>query len=198
MIKILEKAFALLEKAQLYELLFPFSKIILKYYHATKSYSRVSHTHKRLGIAADQIKETGEYYENQSDAWISPLPGIDKRCFGSFFRVAFYGKLFGALNNAEFVYKVKIESCYNSHKYIFFKESAFSKLNEISNRLETFYTNMYGEGNVVVLKDSKPVQLEKLNPEKAYIQITFVDVYLSDNEKMERTTYFTRRNNVNR
>ncbi|CCD71357.1 C2 DOCK-type domain-containing protein [Caenorhabditis elegans] len=181
-IKILEKAFALLEKAQLYELLFPFSKIILKYYHATKSYSRVSHTHKRLGIAADQIKETGEYYENQSDAWISPLPGIDKRCFGSFFRVAFYGKLFGALNNAEFVYK----------------ESAFSKLNEISNRLETFYTNMYGEGNVVVLKDSKPVQLEKLNPEKAYIQITFVDVYLSDNEKMERTTYFTRRNNVNR
>ncbi|KAF1748268.1 hypothetical protein GCK72_024735 [Caenorhabditis remanei] len=182
LVKILEKSFSLLEKAQLYELLFPFSKIILNYCHATKSYSRVAHIHKRLSIAADQIKETGDFYENQSDPWLSPLPGIDKRCFGTFFRLAFYGKLFGELHNKEFVYK----------------EPAFTKLNEISGRLETFYTNMYGEGNVVVLKDSRPVEMDKLKPDKAYIQITFVDVFLSDNERMERSTYFERRNNVNR
>ncbi|ULT83041.1 hypothetical protein L3Y34_012341 [Caenorhabditis briggsae] len=180
LVKILEKAFSLLEKAQLYELLFPFSKVILDYCHETRSYSRVSHIHKRLSIAAEQIKETGEFYENQSDPWLSPLPGIDKRCFGTFFRVAFYGKLFGELNEKEFVYK----------------ESAFSKLNEISSRLEIFYTSTYGEDNVIVLKDSKPVDVRKLNPEKAYIQITFVDVYLADNEKMERLSYFERRNNV--
>ncbi|CAB3399746.1 unnamed protein product [Caenorhabditis bovis] len=182
LLKILEKTFSLLEKAQLFELLFPFSKILLNYCHAAKSYSRASYIHKRLSHAADQIKETSEFHEHQADAWVSPLPGTDKRCFGTFFRVAFYGKLFKELRDQEFVYK----------------ESAFSKLNEISNRLETFYTGMFGEGNVIVLKDSRPVDVSQLNPEKAYIQITFVDVYLSIDEKMERSTYFDRRNNVNR
>ena len=34
--------------------------------------------------------------------------------------------------------------------------------------------------NLVIIKDSKQVELSKLNPEKAYIQITYVEPYLDN------------------
>lgn len=67
---------------------------------------------------------------------------IDKRCFGTYFRIGFYGSRFGDLNGEEFIYK----------------EPSITKLSEISHRLESFYSERFGgKSYVEVIKDSNNV-----------------------------------------
>merc|ERR1719412_3277888 len=89
-----------------------------------------------------------------------------KRVFGTYFRVGFYGQRFGDLDGEEFIYK----------------EPALTKLPEIACRLETFYGNKFGQDNLIIIKDSKQVELSKLNSDKAYIQVTFAEPYFDNYE----------------
>ncbi len=66
----------------------------------------------------------------------------DKRSFGTYFRVGFYGSRFGDLDGEEFIYK----------------EPAFTKLSEISHRLEAFYADRFGKDVVQLIKDSNTVR----------------------------------------
>uniref|UniRef100_G1N0K2 DOCKER domain-containing protein n=1 Tax=Meleagris gallopavo TaxID=9103 RepID=G1N0K2_MELGA len=100
--------------------------------------------------------------------------------FGTYFRVGFYGSKFGDLDEQEFVYK----------------EPAITKLPEISHRLEGFYGQCFGEDSVEVIKDSAPVDKRKLDPNKAYIQITFVEPYFDEYEMKDRVTYFEKNFNL--
>uniref|UniRef100_A0A8C6GW21 Dedicator of cytokinesis 8 n=1 Tax=Mus spicilegus TaxID=10103 RepID=A0A8C6GW21_MUSSI len=105
-----------------------------------------------------------------------------KRMFGTYFRVGFYGSRFGDLDEQEFVYK----------------EPAITKLPEISHRLEGFYGQCFGAEFVEVIKDSTPVDKTKLDPNKAYIQITFVEPYFDEYEMKDRVTYFEKNFNLRR
>uniref|UniRef100_A0A452S9G3 Dedicator of cytokinesis 7 n=1 Tax=Ursus americanus TaxID=9643 RepID=A0A452S9G3_URSAM len=105
-----------------------------------------------------------------------------KRMFGTYFRVGFYGTKFGDLDEQEFVYK----------------EPAITKLAEISHRLEGFYGERFGEDVVEVIKDSNPVDKCKLGPNKAYIQITYVEPYFDTYEMKDRITYFDKNYNLRR
>uniref|UniRef100_A0A8C3TMM6 Dedicator of cytokinesis 7 n=1 Tax=Chelydra serpentina TaxID=8475 RepID=A0A8C3TMM6_CHESE len=105
-----------------------------------------------------------------------------KRMFGTYFRVGFYGTKFGDLDEQEFVYK----------------EPAITKLAEISHRLEGFYGERFGEDVVEVIKDSNPVDKCKLDPNKAYIQITYVEPYFDTYEMKDRITYFDKNYNLRR
>ncbi|GAB1302291.1 Dedicator of cytokinesis protein 8 [Apodemus speciosus] len=105
-----------------------------------------------------------------------------KRMFGTYFRVGFYGSKFGDLDEQEFVYK----------------EPAITKLPEISHRLEGFYGQCFGTEFVEVIKDSAPVDKTKLDPNKAYIQITFVEPYFDEYEMKDRVTYFEKNFNLRR
>uniref|UniRef100_A0A2K6FIJ3 Dedicator of cytokinesis 8 n=2 Tax=Propithecus coquereli TaxID=379532 RepID=A0A2K6FIJ3_PROCO len=105
-----------------------------------------------------------------------------KRMFGTYFRVGFYGSKFGDLDEQEFVYK----------------EPAITKLPEISHRLEGFYGQCFGAEFVEVIKDSTPVDKSKLDPNKAYIQITFVEPYFDEYEMKDRVTYFEKNFNLRR
>ncbi|XP_005089591.1 dedicator of cytokinesis protein 7 isoform X1 [Aplysia californica] len=97
-----------------------------------------------------------------------------KRIFGTYFRVGFYGAKFGDLDGEEFIYK----------------EQMITKLPEISHRLESFYGERFGHDFVEIVKDSNTVEKDKLDPEKAYIQITYVEPYFDMYEYKERITYF--------
>ncbi|KAM5232984.1 dedicator of cytokinesis protein 6 isoform 10-T10 [Hipposideros larvatus] len=99
-----------------------------------------------------------------------------QRVFGTYFRVGFYGARFGDLDEQEFVYK----------------EPSITKLAEISHRLEEFYTERFGEDVVEIIKDSNPVDKTKLDPQKAYIQITYVEPHFDTYELKDRVTYFDR------
>ncbi|NP_001277565.1 dedicator of cytokinesis protein 7 isoform 1 [Mus musculus] len=105
-----------------------------------------------------------------------------KRMFGTYFRVGFYGTKFGDLDEQEFVYK----------------EPAITKLAEISHRLEGFYGERFGEDVLEVIKDSNPVDKCKLDPNKAYIQITYVEPFFDTYEMKDRITYFDKNYNLRR
>uniref|UniRef100_W5MSP2 Dedicator of cytokinesis 8 n=1 Tax=Lepisosteus oculatus TaxID=7918 RepID=W5MSP2_LEPOC len=105
-----------------------------------------------------------------------------KRMFGTYFRVGFYGMKFGDLDEREFIYK----------------EPDITKLPEISHRLENFYSQCFGQDAMEVIKDSAPVDKAKLNPKKAYIQITFVEPYFDEYEMKDRLTNFEKNFNLRR
>lgn len=103
-----------------------------------------------------------------------------KRLFGTYFRVGFYGSRFGDLDQQEFIYK----------------EPTLTKLSEIFSRLQSFYSERFGQDVVHIIKDSNTVNVETLDPDKAYIQITYVEPYFETYELRQRETYFERNFNI--
>ncbi|KAM4677332.1 dedicator of cytokinesis protein 6 isoform 2-T2 [Discoglossus pictus] len=126
-----------------------------------------SRDYKKLAIVHGKLQDAFNKITNQ-------------RMFGTYFRVGFYGSRFGDLDDQEFVYK----------------EPSITKLAEISHRLEEFYSERFGEGTVQVVKDSNPVDKTKLDPNKAYIQITYVEPYFDTYEFKDRVTYFDKNYNL--
>ena len=49
---------------------------------------------------------------------------------------------------------------------------------------------------MIIIKDSKNVELNKLNPDKAYIQITYVEPYFDTYELRERVTVYEKNFNI--
>uniref|UniRef100_A0A1B0BZM0 Dedicator of cytokinesis protein 7 n=1 Tax=Glossina palpalis gambiensis TaxID=67801 RepID=A0A1B0BZM0_9MUSC len=111
---------------------------------------------------------------------IAQLQG--KRVFGTYFRVGFYGSKFGDLDQQEFIYK----------------EPTLTKLPEIFSRLQNFYADRFGPDSVHIIKDSNMVDVNGLDPDKAYIQITYVEPYFENYELRHRETYFERNFNIKR
>lgn len=107
---------------------------------------------------------------------------LGKRLFGTYFRVGFYGSKFGDLDQQEFVYK----------------EPTLTKLSEIFSRLQNFYSDRFGPDVVHIIKDSNLVNVTTLDPDKAYIQITYVEPYFETYELRQRETYFERNFNISK
>ncbi|XP_023572954.1 dedicator of cytokinesis protein 6 isoform X1 [Octodon degus] len=124
--------------------------------------------YKKLAAVHGKLQEAFTKIMHQSSGW--------ERVFGTYFRVGFYGARFGDLDEQEFVYK----------------EPSITKLAEISHRLEEFYTERFGDDIVEIIKDSNPVDKSKLDPQKAYIQITYVEPHFDTYELKDRVTYFDR------
>ncbi|XP_046704135.1 dedicator of cytokinesis protein 7 isoform X16 [Silurus meridionalis] len=129
---------------------------------------------KKLATIHGKLQEAFGKIVHQSTGW--------ERMFGTYFRVGFYGSKFGDLDEQEFVYK----------------EPAITKLAEISHRLEGFYGERFGEDQVEVIKDSNPVDKCKLDPNKAFVQITYVEPYFDTYEMKDRITYFDKNYNLRR
>ncbi|XP_060697150.1 dedicator of cytokinesis protein 8 isoform X2 [Hemiscyllium ocellatum] len=128
------------------------------------------------------VNKLAYIHEKLKKAFESITAKGSKRMFGTYFRVAFYGAKFGDLDEQEYIYK----------------EPAITKLPEISHRLEAFYGQCFGDAAVEVIKDSSPVEKGKLDPNKAYIQITFVEPFFDDYEMKDRVTYFEKNFNLRR
>ncbi|NXO05322.1 DOCK8 protein, partial [Rhinopomastus cyanomelas] len=163
LVGLLEQAAELFSTGQLYETVNEVYKIVTPILEAHRDFRKLAFTHSKLQKAFDSIIHKGQ-----------------KRMFGTYFRVGFYGSKFGDLDEQEFVYK----------------EPAITKLPEISHRLEGFYGQCFGEDAVEVIKDSAPVDKRKLDPNKAYIQITFVEPYFDEYEMKNRVTYFEKNFNL--
>ncbi|XP_035472282.2 dedicator of cytokinesis protein 7 isoform X3 [Scophthalmus maximus] len=127
---------------------------------------------KKLATVHGKLQDAFNKVYNQSSGW--------ERMFGTYFRVGFYGCRFGDLDEQEFVYK----------------EPSITKLAEISHRLEEFYSEKFGDEVVEIIKDSSPVDRTKLDPNKAYLQITYVEPYFDTYELKERITYFDKNYNL--
>jgi S-adenosylmethionine:diacylglycerol 3-amino-3-carboxypropyl transferase len=63
---------------------------------------------------------------------------------------------------------------------------------------QNFYAERFGTQNIVIIKDSNAVDMSTLDPEKAYIQITYVEPYFEAYELRHRVTYFDRNFNMSK
>ncbi len=154
-----------------------------RYFNQAGMYEMVNEVYKPglpIAEASRDFKKLTEIHKDLYEAFknIDRLQG--RRIFGTYFRVGFYGARFGDLDGEEYIYK----------------EKALAKLPEIAHRLENFYGEKFGKENVVIIKDSKQVELSKLNAEKAYIQITYVEPYFDNFELRDRITVFERNFNI--
>uniref|UniRef100_A0A452HAP2 Dedicator of cytokinesis 8 n=1 Tax=Gopherus agassizii TaxID=38772 RepID=A0A452HAP2_9SAUR len=103
LVGLLEQAAELFSTGGLYETVNEVYKIVIPILEAHRDFRKLTSTHSKLQKAFDSIINKGQ-----------------KRMFGTYFRVGFYGSKFGDLDEQEFVYK----------------EPAITKLPEISHRLE--------------------------------------------------------------
>ncbi|XP_048256489.1 dedicator of cytokinesis protein 7-like isoform X1 [Haliotis rufescens] len=165
LVGLLEQTASSFTMAGMYEAVNEVYKILLPIHEASRDYKKLAHIHQKLQ----------ESFNN-----VIRMEG--KRIFGTYFRVGFYGSLFGDLDGEEFIYK----------------EPAITKLPEISHRLESFYGDRFGYDVVSTVKDSNTVEKEKLDPAKAYIQITYVEPYFDMYEYRDRITYFDKNYNIKR
>lgn len=63
---------------------------------------------------------------------------------------------------------------------------------------KNFYADRFGAENIHIIKDSNAVDVSTLDPEKAYIQITYVEPYFEFFELRHRETYFERNFNISK
>ncbi|XP_027052730.1 dedicator of cytokinesis protein 7-like, partial [Pocillopora damicornis] len=132
--------------------------------------------------AKRDYKKLTQVHQRLSEAFGKIIQTEGKRMLGTYFRVGFYGSKFGDLDGEEYIYK----------------EPAITKLPEVSHRLQAFYGDKFGHDVLEVIKDSNAVEQDKLNPEKAYIQLTYVDPYFDEYELKDRITYFDKNFNLRR
>ena len=61
---------------------------------------------------------------------------------------------------------------------------------------QSFYSDKFGKDNLIIIKDSKNVEVNKLNADKAYIQVTYVEPFFDTYELRERVTVYERNFNI--
>ena len=102
MIGLLEEASELFHKAQLFEAVSEVYKIVLPIHEAHRNHSELEKIHLKLSDCYKEIISRGEH-----------------RFLGTYFRVGYYGLIFGDMDRQEFIYK----------------EAALTRLGEFSLRL---------------------------------------------------------------
>ncbi|KAJ5076990.1 dedicator of cytokinesis dock [Anaeramoeba ignava] len=107
---------------------------------------------------------------------------IQNRGFGAFYRVAFYGDFFADLDPNQFIYR----------------EPDFTHLFTLAEKLTKQYERSFGTGNVEIIQKSQDVDPKKLQPNRAYLQITSVEPYFSDEENIPRVSRFQRSFNLSK
>ena len=110
---------------------------------------------------------------------LAAIPETTDRLFGQYFRVAFYGRVFGEQDGCTFVYH----------------EKGLTHLYEFSTTLIEANQKMFGT-TIELIKESGKVDRSKLNESQGYIQITSIKPYFSKEELRTRTTSYEMNHNI--
>ncbi|CAF4213473.1 unnamed protein product, partial [Rotaria sp. Silwood2] len=129
-IGLMEQAAVFLTHAHMYEAVNNIYHVLTPIYEANRDFKKLSQVHSKLHEYFNRILVQG-----------------NKRLFGTYFRVGFYGTKFDELDGQEFIYK----------------EPGITKLAEIASRLESFYIDKFGKTQVEMIKDSNDVNRASLD-----------------------------------
>uniref|UniRef100_A0A673N6B5 Dedicator of cytokinesis protein 10-like n=1 Tax=Sinocyclocheilus rhinocerous TaxID=307959 RepID=A0A673N6B5_9TELE len=156
--------------------------------HISEEYELIAEINKPVIAVFEKrrdFKRLSElYYDiHRSYLKVTEVVHSEKRLFGRYYRVAFYGQgFFEEEESKEFIYK----------------EPKLTGLSEISQRLLKLYSDKFGADNVKMIQDSNKVNPKDLDPRFAYIQVTYVVPYFNEKEQLEKKTDFERHHNINR
>lgn len=155
-------------KSERYELIADVNKPIIAVFEKQRDFKKLSDL----------------YYDiHRSYLKVAEVVNSEKRLFGRYYRVAFYGQgFFEEEEGKEYIYK----------------EPKLTGLSEISQRLLKLYADKFGADNVKIIQDSNKVNPKDLDPKFAYIQVTYVTPFFEEKEIEERKTDFEMHHNINR
>ncbi|KAM9318239.1 dedicator of cytokinesis protein 10 isoform 3-T3 [Pholidichthys leucotaenia] len=155
-------------KSERYELIADINKPVIVVFEKRRDFKRLSEL----------------YYDiHRSYLKVAEVVNSEKRLFGRYYRVAFYGQgFFEEEESKEFIYK----------------EPKLTGLSEISQRLLKLYSDKFGAENVKMIQDSNKVNPKDLDPKFAYIQVTYVVPFFDEKEQQDKRTDFERHHNINR
>ncbi|KAJ0063925.1 hypothetical protein NL108_014441, partial [Boleophthalmus pectinirostris] len=137
------------------------------------------------------------YYDiHRSYLKVTEVVNSEKRLFGRYYRVAFYGQVRHQINYVISKHLGFFEE--EESKEFIYKEPKLTGLSEISQRLLKLYSDKFGADNVKMIQDSNKVNPKDLDPKFAYIQVTYVVPYFDEKEQQEKRTDFERHHNINR
>uniref|UniRef100_A0A8C3BNA9 Dedicator of cytokinesis 10 n=1 Tax=Cairina moschata TaxID=8855 RepID=A0A8C3BNA9_CAIMO len=164
----LELCVEYLWKSERYELIAEVNKPIIAVFEKQRDFKRLSDL----------------YYDiHRSYLKVAEVVNSEKRLFGRYYRVAFYGQgFFEEEEGKEYIYK----------------EPKLTGLSEISQRLLKLYADKFGIDNVKIIQDSNKVNPKDLDPKYAYIQVTYVTPFFDEKEAEDRKTDFEMHHNINR
>ncbi|XP_039343161.1 dedicator of cytokinesis protein 10 isoform X11 [Mauremys reevesii] len=168
LVKQLELCVEYLWKSERYELIAEVNKPIIAVFEKQRDFKRLSDL----------------YYDiHRSYLKVAEVVNSEKRLFGRYYRVAFYGQgFFEEEEGKEYIYK----------------EPKLTGLSEISQRLLKLYADKFGADNVKIIQDSNKVNPKDLDPKYAYIQVTYVTPFFDEKEAEDRKTDFEMHHNINR
>uniref|UniRef100_A0A673SLR3 Dedicator of cytokinesis 10 n=1 Tax=Suricata suricatta TaxID=37032 RepID=A0A673SLR3_SURSU len=155
-------------KSERYELIADVNKPIIAVFEKQRDFKKLSEL----------------YYDiHRSYLKVAEVVNSEKRLFGRYYRVAFYGQgFFEEEEGKEYIYK----------------EPKLTGLSEISQRLLKLYADKFGADNVKIIQDSNKVNPKDLDPKYAYIQVTYVTPFFEEKEIEDRKTDFEMHHNINR
>ncbi|KAL1771152.1 hypothetical protein HispidOSU_031698 [Sigmodon hispidus] len=155
-------------KSERYELIADVNKPIIAVFEKQRDFKKLSDL----------------YYDiHRSYLKVAEVVNSEKRLFGRYYRVAFYGQgFFEEEEGKEYIYK----------------EPKLTGLSEISQRLLKLYADKFGPDNVKIIQDSNKVNPKDLDPKYAYIQVTYVTPFFEEKEIEDRKTDFEMHQNINR
>uniref|UniRef100_F7DG76 Dedicator of cytokinesis 10 n=1 Tax=Ornithorhynchus anatinus TaxID=9258 RepID=F7DG76_ORNAN len=155
-------------KSERYELIADVNKPIIAVFEKQRDFKKLSDL----------------YYDiHRSYLKVAEVVNSEKRLFGRYYRVAFYGQgFFEEEEGKEYIYK----------------EPKLTGLSEISQRLLKLYADKFGADNVKIIQDSNKVNPKDLDPKLAYIQVTYVTPFFEEKEAEDRMTDFEMHHNINR
>nr|XP_045002718.1 dedicator of cytokinesis protein 10 isoform X12 [Jaculus jaculus] len=155
-------------KSERYELIADVNKPIIAVFEKQRDFKKLSDL----------------YYDiHRSYLKVAEVVNSEKRLFGRYYRVAFYGQgFFEEEEGKEYIYK----------------EPKLTGLSEISQRLLKLYADKFGADNVKIIQDSNKVNPKDLDPKYAYIQVTYVTPFFEEKEIEERKTDFEMHHNIGR
>ncbi|XP_073074146.1 dedicator of cytokinesis protein 10 isoform X5 [Manis javanica] len=155
-------------KSERYELIADVNKPIIAVFEKQRDFKKLSDL----------------YYDiHRSYLKVAEVVNSEKRLFGRYYRVAFYGQgFFEEEEGKEYIYK----------------EPKLTGLSEISQRLLKLYADKFGADNVKIIQDSNKVNSKDLDPKYAYIQVTYVTPFFEEKEIEDRRTDFEMHHNINR
>nr|XP_015216476.1 PREDICTED: dedicator of cytokinesis protein 10 isoform X3 [Lepisosteus oculatus] len=157
-------------KSERHELIADVSKPVIAVFEKRRDFKRLSEL----------------YYDiHRSYLKVTEVVNSEKRLFGRYYRVAFYGQAVGFFEEEE-------------SKEFIYKEPKLTGLSEISQRLLKLYSDKFGADNVKMIQDSNKVNPKDLDPKYAYIQVTYVTPYFDEKELQEKKTDFERHHNIKR
>uniref|UniRef100_A0A8B9QRY4 Dedicator of cytokinesis 10 n=1 Tax=Apteryx owenii TaxID=8824 RepID=A0A8B9QRY4_APTOW len=181
----LELCVEYLWKSERYELIAEVNKPIIAVFEKQRDFKRLSDL----------------YYDiHRSYLKVAEVVNSEKRLFGRYYRVAFYGQVsqltFLCLNRFSDFSRGFFEE--EEGKEYIYKEPKLTGLSEISQRLLKLYADKFGMENVKIIQDSNKVNPKDLDPKYAYIQVTYVTPFFEEKEAEDRKTDFEMHHNINR